>query len=144
MPRSLVGFGGPPSMAGALTAALDGVHILDGATLLSAPQISALLGDLGADVVQLEPKGGDPLRRMGVQRRGRSVMWAMVARNKRSLPMDMGHPDARPLFERLVQWADVFIENYPPAVAAKCRCTYDDLAAINPAIIVVSVSCYGR
>src|SRR5205823_2093231 len=124
--------------------ALRGVHILDGATLLSAPQISALLGDMGADVVQLEPVGGDPLRRMGVQRRGRSLMWAMVARNKRSLPMDMAHPDARPLFERLVRWADVFIENYPPHLSERMRCTYDDLRAVNPSIIVVSVSCYGR
>ena len=74
---------------------------------------------------QLEPKGGDPLRRMGVQRNGRSLMWAMVGRNKQSLPLDIVDPDARPLFERLVRWADVFVENYPPEVAAKRQCTYD-------------------
>jgi crotonobetainyl-CoA:carnitine CoA-transferase CaiB-like acyl-CoA transferase len=124
--------------------ALTGVRILDGSTLMSAPQISALLADMGADVVQLEPKGGDPLRRMGVQRDGRSLMWAMVGRNKRSLPLDIANSDSRPLFERLVRWADVFVENYPPEVAAKRACTYDDLVAINPSIIVVSVSCYGR
>jgi crotonobetainyl-CoA:carnitine CoA-transferase CaiB-like acyl-CoA transferase len=124
--------------------ALSGVHVLDGSTLMSAPQISALLSDMGAAVVQLEPKGGDPLRHMGVQRDGQSLMWAMVGRNKQSLPLDLANPASRPLFERLIRWSDVFVENYPPDVAARRGCTYDDLVAVNPAIIVVSVSCYGR
>src|SRR4051812_13281605 len=124
--------------------ALAGVRVLDGSTLMSAPQVSALLADFGADVVQLEPRGGDPLRKMGVQRAGRSLMWAMVARNKRSLPFDLTNAEARPLFERMIHWADVFIENYPPDVAAKRGCTYEELAAINPRIIAVTVSCYGR
>src|SRR3954470_425541 len=93
-----------------------------GAGVVVAAQVSALLADFGADVVQLEPRGGDPLRKMGVQRAGRSLMWAMVGRNKRSLPFDLTNADARPLFERMIRWADVFIENYPPDVAAKRGC----------------------
>ena len=130
--------------AGGRVGALDGVRVLDASTLLAAPQISALLGDLGADVVQLEPPVGDPLRHMGVQRAGRSLMWAMVGRNKRSITLDLARDEARPAFEGLVRWADVFVENYPPAVAARRRCTYQDLAAVNPGIVVASVSCYGR
>lgn len=129
--------------------ALDGLRVLDLAILFSAPQISAMLGDLGADVVKLEPPprdgkpGGDPMRTMGTQRDGKSLTWALVARNKRTVTCDPATPDGRALLHRLVAAADVVIENLPAATLTKWGATPDELLATNPDAIVVSVSCYG-
>jgi len=131
------------------TRALDGLRVLDLAILFSAPQIAAMLGDLGADVVKLEPpdregkRGGDPMRGMGVLRDGRSLTWAMVSRNKRTVTCDPATPEGRALLHRLVQAADVVVENLPAATLAKWGATPDELLAVNPDAIIVSVSCYG-
>jgi formyl-CoA transferase len=65
--------------------ALSGLTVLDLSTLFSAPQISAMLADLGADVIKIEPPGGDPLRAIGAKRQGHSLMWALVNRTKRAV-----------------------------------------------------------
>jgi len=129
--------------------ALEGLRVLDLAILFSAPQIAAILGDLGADVVKVEPPGrdgkpgGDPMRRMGAQRGGRSLTWALVSRNKRTVTCDPASPDGRALLHRLVAAADVVVENLPAATLAQWGATPDELLAVNPRAIVVSVSCYG-
>jgi crotonobetainyl-CoA:carnitine CoA-transferase CaiB-like acyl-CoA transferase len=123
--------------------ALDGLRVLDISTLFAAPQIAAVLGDLGADVVKVEPPQGDPLRAMGVQRGGRSLMWALVARNKRSITLDLDTDGGRDLLHRLAERADVLVENFPSSTLERWRCTYDELAARNPHLVMVSVSCYG-
>jgi len=129
--------------------ALAGLRVLDLAILFSAPQISAILGDLGADVVKLEPPardgrpGGDPMRGMGAQRGGQSLMWALVSRNKRTVTCDPATPEGRALLYRLVAAADVVVENLPAATLAKWGATPDELLAVNPDAVVVSVSCYG-
>jgi crotonobetainyl-CoA:carnitine CoA-transferase CaiB-like acyl-CoA transferase len=129
--------------------ALEGLRVLDLSILFSAPQVAAILGDLGADVVKLEPpardgkRGGDPMRGMGAQRGGRSLMWAMVSRNKRTVTCDPTVPSGRDLLRRLVAAADVVVENLPAATLAKWGATPDELLAVNPDAIVVSVSCYG-
>ena len=135
------------------------MRVLEVATLYSAPQIGALLGDLGADVVKVEPPTGDPMRRMGELREGRAVAWELVARHKRSIVLDLNpDPDAavdaavdaeagsstdRATFAALVGAADVLVENLTPQVRARWGCTYDELSARNPSLVVVSVSCYG-
>ena len=124
-------------------APLAGLRVLEVATLYAAPQIGAMLGDLGADVVKIEPPGGDPMRRMGIMRDGTSRTWAWVARHKRSIVLDLGASDDRPTFEGLVRAADVLVENLPPAVRSRWGCDYARLAALNPALVVVAVSCYG-
>jgi crotonobetainyl-CoA:carnitine CoA-transferase CaiB-like acyl-CoA transferase len=129
--------------------ALEGLRVLDLAILFSAPQISAILGDLGADVVKLEPParegkpGGDPMRRMGAQREGKSLTWALVSRNKRTVTCDPSTPEGRALLHRLVAAADVVVENLPAATLEQWDATPDALLAVNPDAIVVSVSCYG-
>lgn len=129
--------------------ALEGLRVLDLAILFSAPQVSAILGDLGADVVKLEPPprdgkpGGDPMRAMGAQRDGRSLTWALVSRNKRTVTCDPTVPEGRELLRRLVVAADVIVENLPAATLQKWGATPDELLAVNPDAIVVSVSCYG-
>src|SRR5215207_3432436 len=79
------------------TAALAGLRVLDISTFLAAPQVSAMLGDFGADVIKLEPPGGEPLRRIGAQRNGASLSWAMASRNKRTITCDLGAEEGRDL-----------------------------------------------
>ncbi len=123
--------------------ALAGLRILDLTTLLAAPQIAAMLGDFGADVVKIEPRSGDPLRQIGVRRGDGSPAWAWVSRNKRAMTLDLDHAEGRRLFERLSEQADVLVENLTPALRARWGCDYDTLSARNPRLVVVSVSCHG-
>lgn len=118
--------------------------MLDISTFLAAPQISAILGDFGADVVKLEPPKGEALRTIGAQRNGASLMWAMASRNKRTVTCDLESEEGRGLFRRLVAAADVLVENYPAATLAAWGCDWPALSAINPKLVMVSVSCYGR
>jgi len=122
---------------------LRGLRVLELATLYAAPQIGAMLGDLGADVVKIEPPAGDPMRRMGVVRHGVSVNWSWVARHKRSIGLDLDAAPDRAVFARLVDRADVLVENLTPAVRARWGCGFDDLHVRNPNLVVASVSCYG-
>jgi len=120
---------------------LEGLRVLEVATLYAAPQIGAMLGDLGADVVKVEPPTGDPMRRMG-----RPRSWDLVARHKRSIMLDLEpdrSPDDAAIFDALVAAADVLVENLTPSLRSRWACTYEELAARNPALVVVSVSCFG-
>jgi crotonobetainyl-CoA:carnitine CoA-transferase CaiB-like acyl-CoA transferase len=118
--------------------------VLDISTFLAAPQVAAMLGDLGADVVKVEPSGGDPLRRIGAQRGGHSLMWALVNRNKRSITMDLQRAEGQALLRRLVPSFDVMVENQPIGTLERWGCTPEQLAEIHPPLVVVSVTCYGR
>ena len=126
-----------------MTGALEGLRVLDLSTLFSAPQVSAMLGDLGADVVKLEPRSGDPMRRMGVSRDGKSLMWAMVARNKRAITLDLERAEGVALFHRLIERADVVVENYPRVYLERWHATWDELSVVNPRLVMVSVSGFG-
>ncbi len=124
--------------------ALEGLRVLDLTTLFAAPQVAAMLADFGADAVKIEPREGDPMRRVGLSREGHSFGWALVARNKRAITLDLDREEGRELFRRLAQRADVLVENLPAALLERWGCRYDDLARLNPRLVVVSVSCYGR
>ena len=124
--------------------ALEGLRVLDLTTLLAAPQIAAMLGDFGADVVKLEPLAGDPLRQIGVRRGEGSPAWAWVSRNKRAMTLDLDHADGQHIFQRLVLEADVLVENLTPALRERWQCSYETLSARNPRLVVVSVSCFGQ
>jgi crotonobetainyl-CoA:carnitine CoA-transferase CaiB-like acyl-CoA transferase len=124
--------------------ALDGLRVLDIATLYSAPLVAAMLGDLGADVIKIESPAGDALRGLGVHSEGQSLTWAAVGRNKRSVALDLEAPRGRALLHRLVEGTDVLVENLPERTLERWGCGYADLAAARPDLIVVSVTCYGR
>jgi crotonobetainyl-CoA:carnitine CoA-transferase CaiB-like acyl-CoA transferase len=125
------------------TGELEGLRVLDIATLFAAPQIATMLGDRGAEVVKVEPPGGDPLRHMGVQRDGTSVVWELVSRNKRSIELDLDTDAGQAELRQLVEWADVLVENFSPELRKRRHCTYEELSAINQRLIQVSVSCFG-
>lgn len=124
---------------------LAGLRVLEVATFFAAPQIGAMLGDLGADVVKVEPPAGDPMRHMGVQRDGVSRTWAWVSRHKRSVVLDLDDAAGsdRAAFVRLVRAADVLVENIDAKTRARWGLSYDELTAINPRLVVVSISAYG-
>jgi crotonobetainyl-CoA:carnitine CoA-transferase CaiB-like acyl-CoA transferase len=126
------------------TAALAGLRVLDISTFLAAPQIAAMLGDFGADVIKLEPPDGEAIRRIGAQRHGQSLMWALASRNKRAITCDLEQEEGRDLLRRLVAEVDVLVENYPAATLETWGCAWEDLVARNPDLVMVSVSCYGR
>lgn len=126
------------------TTALHGLKVLDLTNLLAAPQIAATMADFGADVIKIEPREGDPIRRIGVQRNGASPQWALVSRNKRAITLDLDHASGQRVFGELVERADILIENLPGKLLERWHCGYSELATRNPKLIVVSVSCYGR
>jgi crotonobetainyl-CoA:carnitine CoA-transferase CaiB-like acyl-CoA transferase len=123
--------------------ALAGLRVLDLSTLFAAPQVSAMLGDFGADVVKVEPPGGDPLRTLGSRRQGRSLVYALACRGKRVVTLDAGTDAGRADLHRLVDLADVVVVNQPPAVLARWGCTYEEVAARNRRAVYVWVTCYG-
>src|SRR3954467_5564298 len=104
-------------------AALAGVRVLDVATLFPAPLLAAMLGDLGADVVKVEPRDGDPLRAFG------PAPWMVAGRNKRSVRTDFDTAEGLDLLHRLVAVADVVVLNQPAALLARWQCTDADIAA---------------
>ncbi len=124
--------------------ALAGLRVLDLTNLFAAPQVAATLADFGADVVKVEPPEGDPLRRIGARRGEGSVGWALVARNKRSIALDLDAAQDRAIFERLVERADVLVENLPRGLRERWGCDAATLRARHPRLVVTSISCYGR
>jgi crotonobetainyl-CoA:carnitine CoA-transferase CaiB-like acyl-CoA transferase len=108
-----------------------------------------ILADLGADVIQIEPPAGSSARRVGPfyhdeAHPERSLFWWAYAANKRSITLNLACSDGRSLLKRLVPSAHFLIESFPPGHMAHLGLGYDALAAINPALIVVSVTPYGQ
>jgi crotonobetainyl-CoA:carnitine CoA-transferase CaiB-like acyl-CoA transferase len=124
---------------------LDGVRVLDLTTSIAGPFGSLLLADYGADVVKIERPGtGDDARAWGPPFLDGDSLWFLsVNRNKRSLALDYTSPEGRALFERLVAVADVVITNQVPRIQAKLRTEAQTLQALNPGLIVASVTGFG-
>jgi crotonobetainyl-CoA:carnitine CoA-transferase CaiB-like acyl-CoA transferase/uncharacterized OB-fold protein len=125
--------------------ALDDVKVLDFTRMHSGPFASMILGDLGADVLKIEPPNGDETRRMTLfSYPGMSAFFAASNRNKRSLVLDMHDPATRPDLERLVAEADIVIDNFRPSTLRRFGLDYDSLVKLNPRVISVTVTGYGE
>jgi formyl-CoA transferase len=125
--------------------ALDGIRVLDQTQVMAGPFCSMLLGDMGADVIKIEPRDGETTRRQGL-RLAPDVSAAFVAvnRNKRSLTLDLKRPEGLAVYRKLVGTADVLVENYRPGVVARLGVDYETLRRINPRLIYCSVSGFGQ
>jgi formyl-CoA transferase len=124
---------------------LEGVRVIDAATLMAAPWSASYLGEFGADVIKVEqPKIGDHQRRWGTKRNGIPLMWKSIARNKRSITLDLRKPKGADIFRRLIATADVLIENFRPGTLERWDLGPDDLLAINPRLVVLRVTGYGQ
>lgn len=123
---------------------LDGIRVLDIATLAAAPLVATYLGEFGADVVKVEqPGGGDPIRGWGHQRDGVGLMWKSVSRNKRSITCDLRVAEGQALLRRLAGQADVVIANTRPSTLANWGLDYDALHKVNDRIIMLHITGYG-
>src|SRR5216117_3672065 len=127
-----------------MTTALGGVRVLDQTQVMAGPFCSMLLADMGADVVKIEPPGGEHTRREQEIAPGVSASFLAVNRNKRSLVLDLKQPDGVAVLKRLVATADVLVENYRPGVARRLGIDHETLSAINPRLIYCSISGFGR
>lgn len=128
------------------TGPLDGILVADFTQLAQGPFATMILGDMGADIVKIEPPGGDWMRNFalsGIYLGGETVSYLAFNRNKRSIGIDLKTPEGLALVRRLCDKADVVIENFRPGVMKKLGIDYDTLKKSNPDIIVVSSSGYG-
>ena len=116
---------------------LAGLRVLDTATLYAGPFISTVLADHGADVIKIEPPGGDGYRH------GAHRMWPLLARNKRSVVADLRSKDGADLVRTLAPDLDVVVVNMPARLLTENGLDYDSLRAINPGLIYVHVTAYG-
>jgi formyl-CoA transferase/succinyl-CoA--D-citramalate CoA-transferase len=119
--------------------------VLELGSLIAGPFAGQLLGDYGADVIKIEPlTSGDPMRQWGVLRDGESLWWPAIARNKRSVCVDLRTAEGQAVIRRLAHHIDVVIENFRPGRLAEWGLSYDELAAANPALILAHVSGFGQ
>jgi crotonobetainyl-CoA:carnitine CoA-transferase CaiB-like acyl-CoA transferase len=124
---------------------LAGVRVLELATVVLGPLACQLLGDQGADVVKVEPPGGDSNRQVGPLRSpDMGALFLNCNRNKRGVVLDLKHPQGREAALRLAARADVLVHNYRPAALARLRLAYDDVRAVNPGIVYCGTYGYGR
>lgn len=113
--------------------------------MVAGPVAATLLGDFGAEVIKLEqPKGGDPIRQSGPIVEGESLWWNVEGRNKRSVTLDLRKPQGQQILHKLVEHADVLIENLRPGTMAGWNVGYEQLRTINPRLIMLSISGYGQ
>jgi len=130
---------------GASPRALDGLRVLDQTQVMAGPFCAMLLADMGADVIKIEPPGGETTRGMDLEvAPGVSAPFLAVNRNKRGLVLDLKRTEGVAVLKKLVATADVLVENYRPGVARRLGVDYATLAAINPRLIYCSISGFGQ
>lgn len=129
---------------------LEGLKVLDVATWIAAPAAAVVLGDYGAEVIKVEQPGeGDPHRANGatlvsVPKSPVNYMWHLDARNKRSVALDLKHPQGRVALDRLIATADILITNFPHPVRARLKLDYESVRPVNPRLIYASFTGYGE
>lgn len=122
---------------------LRGLKVIDMATMMAAPWAAAYLGDYGAEVIKVEhPKIGDGMRKFGALKDGQSVFWKTLSRNKRCVTLDVKKGQA--VFLKLIQWADVLIENFRPGTMEKWGLGWEVISEANPKMIWLRVSGFGQ
>ena len=124
---------------------LAGYRIIDLTTMLSGPMATCLLGDQGADVIKVESPGvGDLVRRLGAPRDGITASFATINRNKRSIVLDLKQDPDMDTLKKLVETADVFVQNFRPGVVDRMGIGHEALKKIKPDLIYVSISGFGE
>ncbi len=128
------------------TGPLDGIRVIEVGTLISGPFAGRLLGDMGAEVIKVEPPGvPDPLRDWGqAELDGYHFFWTVHARNKKAVTLNLREHKGRQLFLELVAHSDVIVENFRPGTLEKWGLGYDVLRQRNRGIVLVRVSGYGQ
>ena len=129
---------------------LTGLKVVELGQLIAGPFAARTLADFGADVIKIEPPasatspGGDPLRQWRLLHNGTSVWWQVQSRNKKSVALDLKDEAARAIVRRLIDEADVLVENFKPGVMEGWGLGYERLSATNPGLIMLRISGYGQ
>jgi succinyl-CoA---D-citramalate CoA-transferase len=125
---------------------LEGVRVVEMGSLLAGPFCGQLLADFGAEVIKVEPPGkGDPMREWGRHRKeGHTLWWPIIARNKKSVTLNLREGEGQELARRLISGADVVVENFRPGTLERWGLGYGDLSRDNPGLVMVRVSGYGQ
>jgi crotonobetainyl-CoA:carnitine CoA-transferase CaiB-like acyl-CoA transferase len=123
---------------------LDGVRVLELARYQAGPRGRMILSDLGAEVIKIERPGGEETRRHAPMVRGQSIYFTVYNRGKKSICLDMRSPRGKEIFAALVKTADIVLENFRPGTMQAMGFEYEKLRALNPGIILVSVSGFGQ
>jgi formyl-CoA transferase len=125
---------------------LAGLRLIEMGTLLAGPFCGQLLGDFGAEIIKVEPPGqGDPMREWGREKaHGMSLWWPVVARNKKSVTLNLREPEGQAIARDLIAKADFLLENFRPGTLERWNLSYAELQKINPRLIMVRVSGFGQ
>ncbi|WP_366514919.1 CaiB/BaiF CoA transferase family protein [Solimonas terrae] len=124
---------------------LTGLRVIEMGTLIAGPFCGQLMADFGAEVIKVEPPGkGDPMRVWGRSQDGKSLWWPVIARNKKSVTLDLRVADGQALLRELVAQADIVVENFRPGTLEAWGLGWDALSALNPRLIMVRMSGYGQ
>lgn len=125
---------------------LTDIRVIEMGQLLAGPFCGQLLADFGAEVIKIEPPGdGDPMREWGREKPyGKSLWWPVVARNKKSLTLNLRTPEGQQVVRDLVATSDILIENFRPGTMERWNLGYDVLSKINPKLVMVRVTGFGQ
>lgn len=124
---------------------LDGHRVVDLSTMISGPMATQVLADQGADVIKIEaPDAGDLVRQLGASRNGITATFAVVNRNKRSVVLDLKSAAGRDTLFKLVETADVFVQNFRPGTVDRMGLGYDAVRAVRPDIVYTSICGFGE
>jgi formyl-CoA transferase len=125
---------------------LQDIRVVEMGQLLAGPFCGQLLADFGAEVIKIEPPGvGDPMREWGREKsHGKSLWWPVVARNKKSVTVNLREAEGQEIARRLIAQSDVLIENFRPGTMERWGLGYDRLSSLNPKLIMVRVTGYGQ
>lgn len=123
---------------------LAGIKVLDLSRVLAGPYATALLADLGAEIIKLEPPSGDDYRHIGPFKAGESALFTLNNRGKQSLVLDLKHPADLALARDIAAQVDVVVENFRPGVAARLGLGAEALRAANPRLVYCSISGFGQ
>lgn len=124
---------------------LEGLKVIDLSTFMSGPYMSMVLGDLGAEIIKIEqPENGDSSRQIPPYfHEGESLYYISLNRNKKSLSLNLNSTKGKDIFYKLIETADIVIENYRPGITKKLGIDYEQVKKINPKIIYCSITAYG-
>jgi succinyl-CoA---D-citramalate CoA-transferase len=125
---------------------LDDLRVLELGAFLAGPFCGQLLADFGAEVIKVEPPGeGDPMRQWGRHRyNGQTLWWPVLARNKKSITLDLRTPGGQAIVKQLVPKIDILLENFRPGTLEQWGLGYEELRELNPGLIMIRVSGYGQ
>ena len=134
----------PTAAAQPNDAPLAGIRVLELGHYVAAPFATRLLGDLGAEIIKVEPPNGDPVRQWGARFKGSAPWWSVHARNKKCISLDLKKPEARRIVLDLLRSCDAVVENFRPGQLAKMGLGEAEMRAVRPDLVIARISGYGQ